>query len=151
MRAKDVMTRGVLTVRPDSTVEDAWGTMQKHGVHHLAVKDQSKIVGMLSSGEITGPSNQPTEPDRPVREVMARTVVTVEPSATLRKVANLIRGRASGYVIVMDRGRPVGIITIADVLEVLGRGATHANRVVERRALSFRTPHRHKSAPTGTW
>ena len=42
--------------------------------------------------------------------------------ATVRQAANLMRGRGIGCLAVVDDDKPIGIGTITDVLELIGRG-----------------------------
>jgi CBS domain-containing protein len=77
-------------------------------------------------------------------------VVTVDRGTTVRKVANLMRGRSAGCVLVTSRSRIVGIITVSDLLDLIGRGADRPNPA-ERRGLHHRTPHRRKSSSFGVW
>jgi CBS domain-containing protein len=57
-----------------------------------------------------------------VASLMTRRIATAPPSLTVRKAANLLRGSAVGALPVVDRGRLVGIVTVSDLLDQLGRG-----------------------------
>jgi CBS domain-containing protein len=51
-----------------------------------------------------------------VREVMTPSVISVEASSSVRDAAQVMIERGVGSVIVMEAGRPVGILTERDVL-----------------------------------
>ncbi|NHI83555.1 MAG: CBS domain-containing protein [Candidatus Thorarchaeota archaeon] len=51
-----------------------------------------------------------------VREIMAVNVVTVPPDATVREVAISMAKMDIGSLIIIDKDRPVGIITEADIV-----------------------------------
>ncbi|NHJ12195.1 MAG: CBS domain-containing protein [Candidatus Thorarchaeota archaeon] len=51
-----------------------------------------------------------------VREIMAVNVVTVPPDATVREVAISMAKMDIGSLIIVDKNRPVGIITEADIV-----------------------------------
>jgi CBS domain-containing protein len=51
-----------------------------------------------------------------VREVMTPSVISVEASSSVRDAAQVMVERGVGSVIVMEAGRPVGILTERDVL-----------------------------------
>jgi CBS domain-containing protein len=58
-----------------------------------------------------------------VRDVMTEAVVTAEPSASVRAVAQLMRERNVGSVVLVDDGRACGFITDRDLaLSVVGDG-----------------------------
>ncbi|MFT5780459.1 MAG: CBS domain-containing protein [Crocinitomicaceae bacterium] len=49
---KDIMSKRVHIGVKNNQLRDAAKVMVKHGVHHLAVMDDGKVVGMLSSMDI---------------------------------------------------------------------------------------------------
>jgi CBS domain-containing protein len=150
MRAADVMSKGVVTVSPDTTAEDALQAMRAQRIHHLLVGSVSQPVGILSARDVGGRSSA-TSRRRPVRELMAAPIVTVDAAEVIRRVANVMRGRSIGCVVVTARGRVVGIITISDLLELLGRGSDKPLSTSDRRGLHHRVPHRRAATPSGLW
>jgi CBS domain-containing protein len=58
-----------------------------------------------------------------IREVMTESVVTAEPQQSVRSVAELMRERNVGSVVLVEGGRPVGFVTDRDLtLSVLADG-----------------------------
>jgi len=151
MRVQDVMTEGVQTIAPTSSAEDAWELMRRNDFHHVVVTRGSRVVGLLSHRDAGGRQGAPVRRGRTVEELMTRPVVTLEPTATVRKAANLMRGHSIGCVVVTDRGRVVGIVTVADLLDLLGRGVDRPAALGERQTLRHRAPHRKHAAATGVW
>ena len=151
MRVQDVMTEDVQTISPGDSAEDAWELMRRRGFHHVVVTSGSDVVGILSDRDVRGPMGSSLKRGRTVEELMTRHVVTVEPTATVRKAANLMRGRSIGCVVVTNRGRVVGIVTVADLLELLGHGRDRPVAATKRWTLKHRTPHRKRVAATGVW
>ena len=62
-----------------------------------------------------------------------------------------MRGRSIGSLVVTDRGRVVGIVTVADLLEAVGRGAARQPSRQARASLRTRVPHRKQRAPGRAW
>jgi acetoin utilization protein AcuB len=152
MTTSDVMTKGVETVAATSDANAAWGLMRLKAVHHLVVKDGSKLVGVLSDRDLGSRNGQALRRGKTVVELMSRGVVTVNEEAPVRKAANLMRGRSIGSLVVTnDAGRAVGIITVADLLEFVGRGLEHPASNTARTALNHRAPHRKRHRSTGAW
>jgi CBS domain-containing protein len=79
---------------------------------------------------------------------MTTSVLTVAPDTTVRAIANFMRGRTIGCVPVTDNQRLVGIVTVSDLLTLLGRGVDRPARP-PRRGLHYRTPHRKKKRVFG--
>lgn len=62
-----------------------------------------------------------------ISEIMTEGVVTCAPGATVREVAELMRDRNVGSVVLVEHGRPVGVVTDRDLaVNILsyGRGAS---------------------------
>lgn len=57
-----------------------------------------------------------------VRDVMTAAVETVAPDADAREVASRLREANVGSLVVCEGGRPVGIVTEADVVDLLAEG-----------------------------
>jgi CBS domain-containing protein len=77
--------------------------------------------------------------------------VTVGPAATIKKAANVMRGRSIGCLVVVDAGRAVGIVTVSDLLELVGRGMDRGASTTSRPLLNFRAPHRRVHRPQMAW
>jgi CBS domain-containing protein len=151
MRVQDVMTKDVKTIAPTSSAEDAWEVMRTHQIHHVVVTRGSRVVGILSDRDAGGRRGALLRRGHTVEELMTKPVITVEPTATVRKAANLMRGRSIGCVVVTERGRVVGIVTVADLLELLGRGSDRPVPAARRWTLKHRAPHRKRQTATGVW
>ena len=47
-----LMSRPLITIKPEADLWHARAEMSAHGVHHLLVNDRGKIVGILSDRDI---------------------------------------------------------------------------------------------------
>jgi CBS domain-containing protein len=151
MRVQDVMSRGVSTVSAAATAAEAWELMRLKRIHHLVVTEGGEIVGVISDRDMGGRHGASVRHTRLVSELMTGRVVTAEPTTPVRKAANLLRGKSIGCLVITDRGRIVGIITTADLLELLGRGIERPIAAAERRTLNHRVPHRKRHQAAGAW
>jgi CBS domain-containing protein len=127
-------------------VSEAVEIMRVHGVHHLVVSDAGELVGLLSSRD-TGGRRGAAKPERTVADAMSPHVVTIRPDATVRQAANVMRGRSIGSLVVTDGRRILGIVTVSDLLTLLGRGAERPVVATRRWTLKHRTPHRKHGMP----
>ena len=50
---RDVMTTRVLTIEPDTTVEEAMRLMTERRCRHLPVVEDDQVVGLISIGDLT--------------------------------------------------------------------------------------------------
>jgi CBS domain-containing protein len=49
---EDIMTRDVITVRRETTLGDCLGIVTKHGIRHLPVVEDGRVVGVISIGDL---------------------------------------------------------------------------------------------------
>jgi CBS domain-containing protein len=136
MRVHEIMTAPVEKVPATMQLDEASALMRSRRVHHLVVTERSGIVGLLSTGDV-----QNGTPDRRiVRDVMSVDVATIDENDTVRRAANLMRGRSVGCLVVTSHGRLAGIVTVSDLLDLLGKGNDRRTSAA-RASLHYRVPH----------
>lgn len=151
MRAADIMTTGVVAVPSGTPAETAWQTMRDRRIHHLIVGSGGKPIGIVSERDLGGRHGASIRRGRPVDDLMTRDVVTVDSGETVRKIANVMRGRSIGCVLVVEKRKTKGIITVSDVLSLIGRGVERPMSTATRVTLHHRVPHRKMPRADGLW
>jgi len=139
MRVQDVMKTRVESIEAAEPVTVAAEQMRRRRIRHLVVTRENRVAGVLSDRDVT---NLSARDSRLVGDVMASPAISASPEMTLRKAANLLRGRSIGCLPVMDEGRLVGIVTTSDLLERIGRGAERPVTRGKRWILKDRGPRR---------
>ncbi len=145
MKVKDLMTRDVVTVSPDTTLSELYAILQKERITGVPVIDVSgKLVGVVSQRDLivaeaqSFASNSPysdvqelfasrfIEDDRAMRrrfnwveEIMTKSVVTTTPDTSIRDVCRLMCERKVKRLPVISGDRFVGIISFTDVMDFL--------------------------------
>jgi CBS domain-containing protein len=143
MKAADVMTRTIITVRPQTSLAEAVKRMLENGVSGLVVVDErERVVGILSEGDLLRRAETQTERRRPhwlelllgprrlahefvrahgrvIEEVMSPEVITVEEDTPLVEIVELFEERGIKRVPVLRDEELVGIVTRADLLRAL--------------------------------
>jgi acetoin utilization protein AcuB len=120
MRIKDVMTTKVEQISPSDTPERAKTLMRVRGVKQLVVVDGGVVKGIVTAHQL---AEQPAGARATIGEIMTRHVVSASPELTIRQAANMMRGNTVAALPVLDGDRLVGIVTVSDLLELIGRGA----------------------------
>ena len=64
----------------------------------------------------------PSGPDDLLERLMHRDVVSADPGATLRELAEIMYGEEVGSVVITEAGRVVGIVTQRDIVIALANG-----------------------------
>ncbi|GGN01424.1 acetoin dehydrogenase [Thermus composti] len=120
------MKSPVLTVGPETTLEDAYRFLLEKGIRHLPVVEGERLVGIITDRDIRLATSHlnpqgPCPTCAPVAEVMTRGVVTAHPLDPVEEAARLMRERKIGCLPVLEDGRLVGIVTGIDLLDALLR------------------------------
>lgn len=138
MRVQDVMTKTVATIPQTESADTAFETMLSRRIRHLVATDGTKVAGILSAGDLG--STPEARRGHTVAELMTRHAVEATPEMPLPRAANLMRGRTIGCLPVMAEGKLVGIVTVSDLLRLLGRGSSGPGGNRQRRVLKARAP-----------
>ena len=125
MRVSEIMSAPVYTIGEDEAASAAWETMRFRRTRHLVVNDaEGRVVGVISASDLGGKNGEPLRVQRRVSDLMTAKLVTAHPETTVRDAANLMRGHGVNCLPVFDdRNRLRGIVTVVDLLELIGRGA----------------------------
>lgn len=160
MNAADVMTRGVVSVSPNSTVEDTARLMLERGISGLFVVDETgDLRGIVTEGDLLRRDEIGTQRHRPwwlrvfvspgrqaadftrshgrrVRDVMTTEVIAVPTDANLDTVVAVMEEHRIKRVAVTENGRVAGVISRADLLRaLLGRSRSAAPVAADDRAI----------------
>ncbi len=124
MRLQDIMNTDVEVISEDEPAENAQYRMQLKQIHHLVVVGKEEnVVGIISDTDFKAlPKKRSIRERSRVSDMMTRDIVTAKPATTIKNAANLLRGHTIGCLPVMEDHHLVGIITISDLLEIIGRG-----------------------------
>ncbi len=146
MRVFELMTKRVETISKAATVAQAAEHMRRKRIRHVVVTDGGKVVGVVSDRDVRTPALW----GEPVTEVMGEPAIAVRPNDTIRAAANRMRGRRVSSLPVVENGRLVGILTVTDLLQLLGRGIDRPSPAV-RSALHHRVAHKKRGRAAPAW
>ena len=139
MRLEEIMKKRVETIAAGEPIIAAVEQMRQRRIRHLVVMRGKEIAGIISDRDLG--ALRPGQAK--VEDVMSAPAVSATPETTVRKAANLLRGRSIGCLPVMEKnGDLVGIVTTTDLLERIGRGAERPITRGKRWTLKGRGPRR---------
>jgi CBS domain-containing protein len=118
MQIKDIMTRGVETVSPQTTLQEAAARMKTLDVGPLPVCDGDRIEGMVTDRDIVvrGIAEGRDPRTTRVRDVMTRDVVTCAESDDVKVAARTMKEKQIRRLLVVDDNQKVsGIVSLGDV------------------------------------
>lgn len=112
--ARDVMRKDFLTLPPSLSIVDAARQMLRSDSNY-AIVSWEEGLGILSSTDLVRAYAEKYEGEAKVREYYSRDVPIVSRTHTLHFIAEAIASSKHGRVVVVEGGRPVGIITETDL------------------------------------
>ncbi|WP_109478734.1 CBS domain-containing protein [Paraburkholderia sp. C35] len=130
MKVEELMTKRVVTVGFDDTLETVKDIFEQSGFHHLLVVEDRELQGVVSDRDLLRAlspfidSVVETQRDvgtlnRRVHQIMSRKPVTLGPDADVSDAIQLFLAHRISCIPVVDAGfRPVGIVSWRDVLKV---------------------------------
>jgi acetoin utilization protein AcuB len=135
MLVKNFMTREVVTVLPETGVEEAYRLMERHNIRRLpVVEEDGTLIGIVTETDV----RQVLVPwrssikrrkekkfyylarDEIVEDIMTSEVITIKPNNSITEVARLLHEHKFGGIpVVDDDGKVIGIVTSIDLIALL--------------------------------
>jgi len=150
LKVKDIMTRELITVSPDTEIVQATKLLLGNRINGIPVTDETgKLVGILCQSDLIAQQKKLPIPsfftfldglitltsikqiEKQVQKIAAITVaqamtpnpVTVQPETDIEKVAALMVDKNFHTIPVVDEGELVGIVGKEDILKTLIPGS----------------------------
>jgi len=150
MKARDVMTLAVYTVKPTASVKDVARLFMQRRISAVpVVDDQGKIVGIVSEGDLLHRSEISTQRRHPwwldlmvrdevldaeeyikahakqVADIMTRNVITAEPDTPLQEIAEILEKYTIKRLPIVRDGRLVGIVSRANLVQAIATSGSN--------------------------
>ena len=146
--AKEIMTSPVISVEETTPVKDLFTLLSENGISGVPVVDtEGTLTGVVSITDLlaanigddefghadfhTSPSMDgltemndlltPSEEiaDHPVLELMSRRSITIEDTCGIGEMSRTLVTNGIHRLIVVEDGRPIGIVSVGDILRTL--------------------------------
>jgi CBS domain-containing protein len=148
MKAKDIMSKDVITVRKDTTVEEIAHLLSEKNISGVPVVDEEgKVIGMVTEKDLLYKDIEPHFPPvveilggliflkgvkqyneelrklvaTKAEEIMTKKVVTVELDTEVERIAELMIEKDINRIPVVDKLKVVGIVSRADVVRYISQ------------------------------
>ena len=124
------MSRPVISVTPDTPINDVLAMFRKERIRRAPVMENGKLVGIVSERDLlyATPSSVTTLSvwemhylisKVVVKDVMAKQVITVDQDTPIEEAARIMADKKIGGVPVVSGANVVGIITETDLFKIL--------------------------------
>lgn len=109
----------VITIRANETIKSAVDRMRARGIAALVVISGDAIAGLISERDIVHALSLHGERalSMAVRDIAPQTVITIAPADTLKRAMSLMTNHRMRHLLVFADGKPVGIVSIGDVVK----------------------------------
>jgi CBS domain-containing protein len=138
-----IMTKAPQVIEANRSVGAVLSLFREHGVSHVPVVDQGKLMGIISIQDIIEQIFQPRQKQTlgeivgekvpvlsiPAKGIMAEPVITVASDASLREAAEKMHKQDVSCLVVMSKERLAGIVTKLDFLEPISQLETVAPKL----------------------
>jgi CBS domain-containing protein len=116
---RDVMTPGVVAVRPDASLVEAAQLMRAQDIGDVLVAEGQQVVGVLTDRDIAVRAVADGADPLTVsaQAVCTRDPVMVRPDDPVTAAVALMREHAVRRLPVVEDGLPVGMVTLGDLAE----------------------------------
>jgi CBS domain-containing protein len=112
MNVHEIMTTQVVSVRNESTIEDAARLLSHHRISGLPVVNATgALVGLVTEHDLI------SKQGATVADIMSRSVISVSPDTPVEEVAHLLANRHIRRVPVLEGDRLVGIVSRSDLVK----------------------------------
>ena len=171
MKARDVMTSHVITVGPELDVRAVANTLVANGISAApVVAIDGSLLGIISEGDLMCRAVSGAERKRSwwletfssaeqlmaefvkahgrkAKDVMTRQVISVDPDTSLQEIANLLEKHGIKRVPVVAKGKLIGIVSRADLVQALLRAQQASQQSAEAKLSQGDAVARLKSEP----
>jgi len=118
---RDIMTKDVKVVGPDSSVHKVVAAMNKYNIGSIIVVQDDKPVGVISERDILRRVVEPCLSSETIiaKQIMTSPVISICESASIDEVVKLMAEKRVRKIPVMKKDKIVGIITYTDILSTV--------------------------------
>jgi len=120
LKAKDVMTKDVITISPDATLADAIELLVAKEISGMPVVDaDEKVIGIISEKDILNFAFSGNLRNTKVKEAMSKEVYSFSSDTDIDKISLCLSENKFRRVPIIDNGKLVGIVSRRDIIRVL--------------------------------
>ena len=116
-KVSEIMTQGVVSVKPDMRLTEAIKVMLEHNVSAVPVVDaQQDLLGIITEYDIMNFAFSGHAAETTVAEVMIRDVVTFTPDTDVETLVNFCAKRRMHRMPIVEGKKVVGMVSRRDIL-----------------------------------
>lgn len=120
LKAKDIMTKDVVSVDPEATLEDAIRILLSSKISGMPVCDKERrVLGVISEKDIVSFIFSGNVKTTKVKEAMSTKITSFPPDADIDKISLTMGEKVIRRVPIIENGKLVGIISRRSILRTV--------------------------------
>ncbi len=139
-----IMSKPLRTIEGNRSMLDASHAMERHGVRHLCVAENGKIVGLISIRDLvryfvyaaSGPIRELDNVYRPLSVLMRTAIETIDSDVPVQQAAKQMADKQIGALLVNHQGALRGIVTERDLIQKVFSQDEEAHRLTIKRIMN---------------
>lgn len=117
-KCSDIMSKKMYFISKNKKVKDATKLMHKHSISQIPVTEKNTFVGLITESTIldklTSGIDYSELSNLEIKEIMENPLPTVNKDFYVKNIIPIVK--ESGSIIIMDKEKPVGIISKSDLI-----------------------------------
>ncbi|MDQ7820346.1 MAG: CBS domain-containing protein [Armatimonadota bacterium] len=115
MEARDIMTKDVITLSPDMSVEEATDVLLRYRIHGAPVTTpEGQLLGMVSFMDLARRAGE----DARVEDIMTPDPVVAQEDTPVEEIARLMLDQMVRRIPIVRAGKVVGIVSASDIVQL---------------------------------
>jgi acetoin utilization protein AcuB len=126
MNVASIMTRNVVTVEMDYSIQIIRDIFKNFEFHHILVLENQKLAGVISDRDLIDREERDTITlDKKAHEIMSRKLITVDAQTSIEKASDLLlENNISCLPVISHQGDVEGIVSWKDILNFYSKNKT---------------------------
>ena len=116
---KEVMKSPPVTLYPQATLADAARTMAEKNIGFVVLTEGDKPVGVVSERDVVKALASGMPLNTPLEKIATKRVITIEPEKSVVEAADLMAENKIRHLVIAERGRAVGVVSLRDLVQLL--------------------------------
>jgi hypothetical protein len=112
------MSSPLVSIPQETTMKSAIAICTKHRIHGVPVILDEELLGIVTLSDITRAIDAGMPLDTEISTIMTHDVIEAPATTRLYEVIRRFKEREIGRLIVMEDGKPIGILTQSDIIRV---------------------------------
>ncbi|MCP1714871.1 putative transcriptional regulator [Methanocalculus alkaliphilus] len=112
------MSTPLISMAPETPIHEAISISIRHRIHGAPVIVGEELHGIITLTDIVKAIDRNLPLDTPISTIMTHDVIEADGDTRLYEVIRRFKEREIGRLIVVDDGKPVGILTQSDIIRV---------------------------------